>query len=261
MSHTNSTPNYSLPQFITTDKPAWLTDINNAFLAIDTGLDAAKDKADDAQADATQALTDAGNAQTAANSAGSKASGAIASISEDFLDSATYAIGDLVIYNNLLYRCHTAVTTPGAWTGSTNWSRTDIDTLINETPRSLNDLSDVILTTPAAGQIISYDGSEWANKVPLSLNVNNLFDSMFNTLRIVAGTVNMPFADGTGSYDISSYLPAGYNFVGLSFACAKSTRTLVVTGAEINSSILTVRTTQTGIVTTQINFIAFAYKS
>ena len=35
MSHTNSTTNYALPQFLTTDKPAWLTDVNNAFSDID----------------------------------------------------------------------------------------------------------------------------------------------------------------------------------------------------------------------------------
>ena len=38
MSHTNSTTHYSLPQFVTSDKPAWLTDINNAYTAIDTGI-------------------------------------------------------------------------------------------------------------------------------------------------------------------------------------------------------------------------------
>jgi hypothetical protein len=38
MSSTNFTPNYNLPQFIGSDKPAWLTDWNSAMLAIDTAL-------------------------------------------------------------------------------------------------------------------------------------------------------------------------------------------------------------------------------
>lgn len=38
MAHTNETPNYQLPQFIGTDKPSWLTDINNAFETIDTAI-------------------------------------------------------------------------------------------------------------------------------------------------------------------------------------------------------------------------------
>ena len=130
MAHTNSTTHYSLPQFITTDKPAWLTDVNNAYVAIDTGIYNAKKAGDDAQADATQALSDAGAAQATANGADGKASGAIASLSETFLDSSTYDVGDLVMYNNLLYVCHTAVTVPGAWTGASNWSRTDIDTIL-----------------------------------------------------------------------------------------------------------------------------------
>lgn len=46
MSHTNSTTNYNLPQFISTDKPAWLTDVNDAMSAIDTGIAAAKSTAD-----------------------------------------------------------------------------------------------------------------------------------------------------------------------------------------------------------------------
>lgn len=38
MAHTNSTSHYNLPQFIGTDKPSWLTDINNAFDSIDTAI-------------------------------------------------------------------------------------------------------------------------------------------------------------------------------------------------------------------------------
>ena len=36
--HTNSTTNYNLPQFIGSDKPQWLTDINQAFASIDTAI-------------------------------------------------------------------------------------------------------------------------------------------------------------------------------------------------------------------------------
>lgn len=57
MSHTNSTTNYNLPQFVGTDKPAWLTDINGAFSSIDTAIKGAKDTADTAAGDATTANT------------------------------------------------------------------------------------------------------------------------------------------------------------------------------------------------------------
>jgi len=38
-----------------------------------------------------------------------------------FSESSTYAVKDIVLYDTGLYKCHTAVVTPGSWTGSTNW--------------------------------------------------------------------------------------------------------------------------------------------
>lgn len=38
MSHTNSTTNYNLPQFVGTDTPGWLTDVNGAMSAIDAAI-------------------------------------------------------------------------------------------------------------------------------------------------------------------------------------------------------------------------------
>lgn len=132
MSHTNTTTNYSLPQFVTTDKPAWLTDINGAFSAIDTGMNNAQTKANTADGNATQALSDASDAATAAATADAKGAGAVASIADTFQSTETYAVGDLVIYNNLLYKCTVAVTDPGAWTGSTNWTRDTIENVIDD---------------------------------------------------------------------------------------------------------------------------------
>lgn len=127
MGHTNSTTNYHLPQFLTTDKPAWLTDINNAFYDIDAAIHTAQSDATTAGNNATQALSDASAAGTAASAADAKGAGAVASLADTFDSTATYAVGDLVMYNSLLYICTVAVTTPGAWTGTTNWSRTTIE--------------------------------------------------------------------------------------------------------------------------------------
>lgn len=166
MAHTNSTTHYALPQFITTDKPAWLTDINNAYVAIDTGIYNAKKSGDDAQADATQALSDAGAAQATANGADGKASGAIASLSETFLDSSTYDVGDLVMYNNLLYVCHTAVTIPGAWTGASNWSRTDIDTILGTIESAIAAKATVESGSNADGYYVKFsDGTMICTKI------------------------------------------------------------------------------------------------
>lgn len=69
MSSTNSTSHYNLPQFVSTDKPAWLTDINGAMSAIDTGIYEAKTTADTASTAAGNADTKAETAQTTANTA------------------------------------------------------------------------------------------------------------------------------------------------------------------------------------------------
>lgn len=148
MGHTNSTPNYNLPQFLTTDKPAWLTDINGAFSAIDSAVHTAQTDATTAGTNASQALLDASAASTAASTADSKASGAIASIADAFDATATYALGDLVIYNSLLYICTVAVITPGAWTGSANWTRTTAETQL---ARVLSELKQFEYTDHASG--------------------------------------------------------------------------------------------------------------
>lgn len=55
MSYTNSTTYFNLPQWLTTDVPSWLSDVNNAFLTIDTNLHTAATNASSA-ADAVTAL-------------------------------------------------------------------------------------------------------------------------------------------------------------------------------------------------------------
>lgn len=70
MSSTNKTEHYNLPQFVTSDKPSWLTDENAAMQAIDAAMFA------NSQAVA-QAATLAGTAKTAADNALSVADGAV----------------------------------------------------------------------------------------------------------------------------------------------------------------------------------------
>ena len=55
MSHTNSTTNYNLPQFIGTDKPTWLNDVNGAMSAIDAQMKLNADSATSAGTSATTA--------------------------------------------------------------------------------------------------------------------------------------------------------------------------------------------------------------
>ena len=83
MGHTNSTANLALPQFIGTDKPTWLSDVNGAFATIDTyagnndaALAITDAKADTAIGDAASAVTTAGNAATTAGNAAATATAA-----------------------------------------------------------------------------------------------------------------------------------------------------------------------------------------
>lgn len=62
MGATNTTANYNLSQFISTDKPAWLQDYNGDMLKIDTAINTAKLAADTAQTTATNAQSDATSA-------------------------------------------------------------------------------------------------------------------------------------------------------------------------------------------------------
>lgn len=100
MSHTNTTTNYGLPQFLSSDKPAWMADINVAFADIDSQM---KTNADAASA-----------AQTTADDA-------VLNGAPGYSNLSTYAVGDVVNYLGRVYKCDIAVTTPEAFDGA-KWS-------------------------------------------------------------------------------------------------------------------------------------------
>lgn len=90
MSSTNHTTNYNLPQFVGSDKPAWLGDVNPAMSAIDTAMHAnavkaqqGVDDASTAQARADSAYQKAGDAETTAGTAQLTANQAVAGVSQN----------------------------------------------------------------------------------------------------------------------------------------------------------------------------------
>lgn len=104
MSHTNSTANLGLPQFIGSDKPTWLSDVNGAFAAIDSyagsndaALAITDGKADTAIADASNAVTTAGNAATTAGNAAATATNAntVAGNALTIVNNTAAKMGDL----------------------------------------------------------------------------------------------------------------------------------------------------------------------
>lgn len=212
MSHTNSTTNYNLPQFLTTDKPSWLTDINGAFSNIDTAVYAAQSKADTAYADAGNAQGDATAALTNAAAADAKAGGAIASIANTFDTTSTYAVGDLVMYNSLLYICSVAVTTPGAWTGSTNWTRKTVEDMI---PATAGDLP-LGSATPAGSTAAAIDAVsryETSAVTPISVTVNSVIRSSITKIgKVVHIEYNFSLKDMTGTIQNKTWgtIPEGF---------------------------------------------------
>lgn len=59
-------------------------------------------------------------------------------------DTATYAVGDLCIYNNALYKCTTAITTAEAWNAN-HWTAMSI---ANEISAKADNISTLISVTP-----------------------------------------------------------------------------------------------------------------
>lgn len=89
-------------------------------------------------------------------------------IADEFSTSATYSVGDYVIYNNNLYKCTTAVTVAGAWTGSTNWTQTQVVDEFGSGgggATTLDGLTDVTITSATNGQVLTYDttSGKWIN--------------------------------------------------------------------------------------------------
>lgn len=95
MASTNKTTHYELPQWIGTDKPTFLGDLNQAFEDIDTGIYNAATAASNAASAAGSAQSAAATAQSAAESAGSTASAAntLATTANTNAVSALNAIG------------------------------------------------------------------------------------------------------------------------------------------------------------------------
>lgn len=168
MGHTNSTTNYALPQFITTDKPAWLTDVNTAYSAIDTAIKNAADAASTASGTATQAASDASTALTNASAADAKGTGAVASIAPAFETTSTYTTGSIVMYNSLLYICTVPVIDPGPWSGSANWERYTVSDKFDDLSiADLSDASDLIKIVTFGATGISINANNFAN-IPAS---------------------------------------------------------------------------------------------
>jgi len=86
-------------------------------------------------------------------------------LADEFSESSTYAVDDYVIYNQDLYQCTTAVSTAGPW-DNTKWTKVQItDVIGGSSVSTLEDLTDVNITNPAANDTIKWNPTtqKWEN--------------------------------------------------------------------------------------------------
>ena len=69
-----------------------------------------------------------------------------AQIAPAYSTSSTYAVGDLVLYNNALYRCKTAITTAEAWTPA-HWEATIIGAELSQQKNAISQLDSSVYRT------------------------------------------------------------------------------------------------------------------
>ena len=156
-----------------------------------------------------------------------------AQIAPAYSTSSTYAVGDLVLYNNALYRCKTAITTAEAWTPA-HWEATIIGAELSQQKNAIDAKAPVIINT-ASGDVVSFadgadgmqirkivgtivtpeGGSGWtgANVYCYGVNLFNKLDLESNTNHYLSdnGSFRVP---GSGEFRVSNYIPvkAGYSY-------------------------------------------------
>lgn len=121
MGHTNSTANLALPQFIGTDKPTWLGDINSAFSDIDAYAGTNDAAVSGAVSDAASAVSQAASAVSTANAANTTAGNAST--------AATNAVGTA---NNAMSLVNQTNTKIGTLANLNTTDKTSIVNAINE---------------------------------------------------------------------------------------------------------------------------------
>ena len=136
-------------------------------------------------------------------------------VAEEFSSSATYALGDYCIYDNLLYVCIVPISTAGSWTGNTNWlqvlladevsEKTEIHTItlaqweaLTPEQKASGDyvISDATFS-PLSASLMPYDNT---SSGLVADNVQSAIDEIasgVSYLRVVNGAVNIVYDDGT----------------------------------------------------------------
>lgn len=148
MGHTNETSNYHLPQFIGTDKPTWLGDVNGAMLAIDNAIAGVASDATSAVSIANGAATlatsasEAASAATTTAEAASTAATSAASVANTAADTANNAQSTAVLAKSTADTASATATATdtkvGALTDLQTTDKTSVVAAINEIDGEVN---------------------------------------------------------------------------------------------------------------------------
>lgn len=162
MGHTNSTANYNLPQFVGSDKPTWLGDVNGAMSAIDAAIANAASAATDAASVATNAATVAAGAVTTANAASETATAASTAASgatttaNNAAETANNAQSTAVLAKGTADDAATAAATADGKADAANSAigdLTDLDT--TDKSSVVNAINEVVAALPSVGGSVS----------------------------------------------------------------------------------------------------------
>lgn len=77
---------------------------------------------------------------------------------------------------------------------------------------SLNQLSDVVITTPALNEVLLYDGTEWVNgAVPANGAAGNDSEVQYNNGGVLGASTTFTFDSGSNTLTTTNFLSGGQN--------------------------------------------------
>lgn len=148
--HTNSTQNYNLPQFIGSDKPTWLGDVNTAMSTIDTAIgtntsniSSLGTRVTSTEGIASQASTDVASLRGTVNTL----SDDVTTVTTTANNAQSTATSALNTANSANGKADSNATKIGDLTSLTTTDKTDVVSAINENVTSINGiLNDLVYT-------------------------------------------------------------------------------------------------------------------
>lgn len=139
------------------------------------------------------------------------------SIADEYSTSSAYAVGDLVIHENKVYKCTTAISPSGESWDSSHWSETTIDTQLAEMKGDVTDLKNSIYThksvTWEQGAIASATGVLTNNSSTTRIRTKYIIPNSVYKISvdsgykcIVAAYSDVTVASYVGMYNGTSYV-------------------------------------------------------